>query len=323
MGSMPIDGFRRPELRNADKVQRFSRDMPTKYLRMLPYQNEYDAFMACVLVGDTARGTLYKTSQQLLRRYPFEFQFALLSPEQRTIWRKVAKKFTISELRLYFHPMNEHLDGSSGNLRLISGIKRLNHLIENQDQINSVLNNLNEEISKIRKSREEFAKSVVERVKHGADNLEKIAYLYGAPTKLELAILFFETPSFFAKTGACNKCDRELTNWISLVKGQGPVCGQHKYEIDIIGSSVKEISNYIIGLIEKKFPTQKNGPVSEQSPLLEFRKRNYHLINAGPRLYVEMHPFSDINIKRFLSINESDGDRWMDYVISRVAENFA
>jgi len=100
---------------------------------------------------------------------------------------------------------------------------------------------------------------------HVIDLISSMSYIYGDPTMSELIPLWFNYWEFFNYGQTCRSCGRDLTNPVSVVRGQGSWCGDHGYRLTgDDASGVKE-------LIEKlnKYRVLSNG-----SPLVESRVNN-------------------------------------------------
>ena len=311
---MPVNGYRRPELQAEADVFEFVENFPRKYQLRIPVTSTHDRYLALKMVSKTSRGCNPKSAQNILYRYPFSFRFFELDNVQKKIWRKACKKFTISELQNYFHSTNPALSQLSGNTKLIKGLQSINDILDIYELMRQIRSELELEMVAVKNKKIEFAKKIVNRVHHGEDNLEQMAYLYGPSNLQEAAELFFVTPSFFAKQGDCAKCDRELTNWLSIAYGSGPVCGKHKYDIKLVGHTSEEVSKYVITLVEDKFPSFKNGPISEQSPLLAYRKRCLRYFNPGRDLALRQHPFSELSLMREIEGNLVQEDNWKEFI---------
>ena len=100
---------------------------------------------------------------------------------------------------------------------------------------------------------------------HAINLISAMSHIYGDPTMSELIPLWFNYWEFFNYGQTCRSCGRDLTNPVSVVRGQGSWCGDHGYRLS------GEDASGVKDLIEKlnRYRVLSNG-----SPLIESRVNN-------------------------------------------------
>ena len=315
--SMPIGSFRRPELRTAAEIDNRIKQIPWRYSSRIPGASNVEKYMSLQLASDEPRGTTVVHLKDMLKSNPFRFDLKNLSVKDKSDFYRISKSFNSVDVHKFFR-----ISGYS----LIVGISCLIRLIEAREKTIRVLADLETEVQEILRAREEFALEMVSKYSIGGYKNEQVCYIFGPTSQFELSELFFEVPSSFASGSHCTKCEREITNWISVILGEGPVCGEHKYEISNIGKSLREISDQIIDLVNRKYSLLANGPLSIKSPLVEFRKSRLDYQGgpdlAGGDLYLDQTPFWRPSILRDIQLQDHPSDSWKEYIFGRVLSEY-
>jgi hypothetical protein len=315
--SMPMGSFRRPELRMAAEIDYRIKQIPLRYSSRIPGATNVEKYMSLQLACDEPRGTTVAHIKDMLRSQPFRFDLKNLSVKDKSDLYRVSKSFNSVDVHKFFR-----ISGYS----LMVGINCLIRLIDAKDKTIRVLADLDAEVQEILKAREEFALEMVSKYSIGGYKHEQVCYIFGPTNQFELSELFFEVPSSFASGSHCTKCEREITNWISVILGEGPICGEHKYEISILGKSLREISDQIIDLVDRKYSLLANGPLSIKSPLVEFRKSRLDYLGgpdlAGGDLYLDQTPFWRPSILRDIQLQDQPRDSWKEYIFGRVLSEY-
>ena len=97
---------------------------------------------------------------------------------------------------------------------------------------------------------------------HQMDLISAMSWIYGDSLMSELIPLWFSDWEFFNFGRTCEGCGREITHAVSAVKGRGPVCGDHHYQLS--QNDAEPVKN----LIEK---TNSYRLLSNGSPLVTTR----------------------------------------------------
>lgn len=321
---MPIDGFRRPELQAAHVIsQKLARIPSETYRDLSTFLNPYQIFAAQDLVNKPEHLPHPQLMKKSFNRYPIYFFFKQLSPSEKKSWNRACRFFFRETLEYFFSNANEYIGIADTNeftkkdntFRLISGLMELEEVLSQRNRIRTILGDLETKKRELLSDRTKLAEEV--RAKYHLENLdlEEIAYLYGKPNIAELTQMFFDFPNYFVGANYCEKCNQKLTNWLSITKGAGPICGLHDYEIDLAGSSQKEIVKYICDLIENKYKSMQVVPVTPKSDLLKYRKARISPSFLGRR-HNDKHVFSDKNLAE--SIVGPTLFKWREYVENRV-----
>jgi hypothetical protein len=293
------------------------KQIPQRYSLRIPGATNVEKYMSLQLVSDEPRGTTVAHIKDMLRSQPFRFDLKNSSVKDKSDLYRVSKSFNSVDVHKFFR-----ISGYS----LMVGINCLNRLIDAKEKTIRVLADLETEVQEILKAREEFALEMVSKYSIGEYKHEQVCYIFGPTSRFELSELFFEVPSSFASGSHCTKCEREITNWISVILGEGPICGEHKYEISIFGKSLREISDQIIDLVDRKYSLLANGPLSIKSPLVEFRKSRLDYLGgpnlAGGDLYLDQTPFWRTSILRDIQLGEQPSDYWKEYIFNRVLSEY-
>lgn len=312
---MPIGSFRRPELQAAAHIDFQVKQIPIRYAKNIMGSNSAEKYMSLMLGSGEVGGTSVSEIKSMLKRYPFEFDFRDLSIKEKSDIIQISKHFNYSDILRFFRVTK---------YSLTTGINSLARLIEAKESTISELESLDLEVEEIRKSREQFARGFAEKHVIEEFDLEQIYYIFGPTSEFELSELFFEFPSSFVSESYCSKCERGITNWISVILGEGPICGEHNYEIVNLGKSFKEITDHVIDLVERKHSLLASGPVSIRSPLVKFRKARLDYGLGGTSIAAKEHyfaqrPFLKSSIMRDIQISDYPNDYWREYIHRRVA----
>ena len=315
--SMPIGSFRRPELRTAAEIDNRIKQIPWRYSSRIPGASNVEKYMSLQLASDEHRGTTVAHLKDVLKSKPFRFDLNGLSVKDKSDIYRVSKSFNSVDVHKFFR---------TSGYSLMVGLSCLIRLIEAKEKTIRVLADLETEVQEILKAREEFALEMVSKYSIRGYKHEQVCYIFGPTSQFELSELFFEVPSSFASGSLCTKCEREITNWISVILGEGPVCGEHKYEISNLGKSLREISDQIIDLVDRKYSLLANGPLSMKSPLVEFRKSRLDYQGgpnlAGGDLYLDQTPFWRSSILRDIQLQDQPSDSWKEYIFGRVLSEY-
>ena len=313
--SMPVGNFRRPELQAEHVVNQVCNSIPSKYRNRFPFQSNYEIYMAYCLATQPYRGCNPNSAQTILYKYPYEFRFFELDNATTKKWRRVTRKFNLTELKNFYSSPNYALGSTRGNSRFISGLELLIAVIDSVELIRQIMSELDQEIEQLTTKRKEEASNYIKNWKVNLEP-EKAYYLFSSPSIYELADFFFVNPSYFVGEEPCLNCGHALTHWISVALGKGPKCGKHKYEIKLVGKNIAEISDYIIDLIERKFSIIKDVPLTPNSPLTRYRKSKMSILSGSFLTYLE-DPFSKHSIMREIANEEVQVD-WTYQVTNRV-----
>jgi hypothetical protein len=106
------------------------------------------------------------------------------------------------------------------------------------------------------------------------DFTDSIAYLYRNPTMKELIPLYFANWQFFTEGSTCDRCSKDLTHPISVIKGTGPICGHHDYKLGDLDTS--RVQTYIERV-------RKNRIFLRDSPLIKSRTSAYFSLEPKSR----------------------------------------
>lgn len=314
---MPIGSFRRPELRAAAEIETEIKRIPWKYAKHIAGSNNIEKYMSLLVASKELRGTTVSQLKDTLRMSPFKFKFDNTTIKDKSNIYRVSKNFDIGDIYKFFRV---------SNYQLLEGMSCLTYLIDVNENTSRVLESMELDILEIRQTREQFALEITKRYSIVEFNLEFTYYIFGPANKFELSELFFVMPSSFVSDSYCSKCDREITNWISVILGKGPICGDHKYEIANIGKSLQEISEQIIKLVERKYIVLAGGPIHLKSPLVQFRKSRLECVGefclATGDLYFDQMPFLRQSILRDIQRNEYPSKDWEDYIFQRVVSEY-
>ena len=316
--SMPIGSFRRPELRAAAEIEYQVRQIPFKYSNQIAGSSNVEKYMSLQLGSDRSRGTSISQIKRILCKHPFRFDFRNLSIKDKSNLYRVSKNFSSVDLQKFFRV---------SKYDLVLGINRLNLLIDAKESTKRTLEDLETDIQEILDQREKFALEIKEKYSVAEYELEQVYYVFGPTSEFELSELFFESPSSFVSESYCIKCERGITNWISVILGEGPICGEHKYEITNLGKSPKEITGLVIDLVERKYSLLANGPLSIKSPLVKFRKARLDYRLGGTSIankenYLAQKPFSKSSIMQDIQNTDFPSDKWREYIFNRVLTEY-
>lgn len=325
---MPINGFRRPELQAAHEVTQALSQIPDPYLRKLRNRlNDFQIYAAL----DFSKKKITKANPFYLRsslsQYPAYFFFRSLNSGEEKSWMRVCRHFEYKTLRNFFNNSNLYIGkadtdefGKKDNtFRLKEGLKQLEYVISIKSEVKQTLGGYAESKLRLLAERKEIGERAIEKYGLTDVSLEDAAFLYGIPSARELSRMFFEMPNFFVARDYCEVCYKELSNWLSITAGKGPVCGKHNYEMDLAGASAKQVTDYICKLIESKAETLSNGPLSRYSGIIDYRrtKMKFSLFDASN---IDRFVFSDANIS--MTLLESENGAWRDYVAWRVSQEY-
>ena len=312
--SMPVGSFRRPELRAAAEIEYQVRQIPFKYLNQIAGSSNVEKYMSLQLESDESQGTSVSQIKGMLSKHPFRFDFRNLSVKDKSNVYRVSKNFSSVDLQKFFHV---------SKYDLVLGMSRLILLIDAKESTKRVMKDLETEVKEILEKREKFALEIKDKYSVSEYELEQVYYIFGPTSEFELSELFFESPSSFISESYCSKCERGITNWISVILGEGPICGEHKYEVTNLGKSLKEITDLVIGLVERKYALLANGPLSNKSPLVKFRETrlDYRIggtLIAEKEQYLAQRPFLKSSIMRDIQNTDFPSDRWREYIFKRI-----
>ena len=316
--SMPIGSFRRPELRAAAEIAYQVTQIPFKYSKQIAGSNNVEKYMSLQLESGESRGASVSQIKGMLSKYPFRFDFRNMSVKDKSNVYKVSKNFSSVDLQKFFRV---------SKYDLVTGFSRLNLLIDGRESTKRALADLETEVQEILKAREKFALDIKEKYSVAEYELEQVYYVFGPTSEFELSELFFQSPSSFVSQSYCSKCEREITNWISVILGEGPVCGEHKYEVTNLGKSLKEVADHVIDLVERKYSLLASGPVSVKSPLVQFRKAQLDYSLGGTSIapkeqYLSQRPFLKTSIMRDIQNADFPSDDWQEYIFKRVLSEY-
>jgi hypothetical protein len=311
--SMPIGSFRRPELRAAAEIKAQVTKIPRKYSMQIAGSDNVEKYMSLQLASVESPGTSVAQVKDMLKRHPFMFDFRDLTVKDKSHIYRVSKNFNSVDIHKFFRV---------SKYSLMAGIWSLNRLIDAKESTKRVLADLETEVQEILNAREKFASDITKRYEIAGLELEQIYYVFGPTNRFELAEFFFASPSSFGGWSHCSKCEREITNWISVMTGEGPICGEHGYEIANIGKSLHEVTEQVIDLVERKFTIQADSPMSPNSALVNFRKSRLDYF-GGPNtasgdLYLDQTPFWRNSILRDIQLGDQPSDYWKEYIFNRV-----
>lgn len=325
---MPIDGFRRSELQASYAISRELATIPPKiYKELSVFLNPYQIYAA----RDLAKKPVHLPHPELMKksfsRYPTYFFFKKLTPPQKKSWNRACRYFSRETLEYFFSNANHYIGiadtdeftKKDNTFRLISGLIELETVLSRRNEIRGILGTLEAKKRELLIERTKLAEEVKAKYHLEDLELEEIAYLYGKPNIAELTQMFFDFPNYFVGTSYCENCNQKLTNWLSITKGSGPICGQHRYEIDLAGSSHVEIINYICELIESKYESMQIVPVTPNSELTKYRKARISPSFLGRR-HNDKYVFSDKNLAE--SITGPTLFKWKEYVEDRVHKEY-
>jgi hypothetical protein len=314
---MPIGSFRRPELRAAAEIKAHVSQIPRKYSKKIAGSDDVEKYMSLQLATVESPGTSVAQVKDMLKKSPFMFDFRNLSIKDKSDIYRISKNFNSVDIYKFF---------LVSKYSLMEGIGSLNLLIDAKESTKSVLADLETEVLEILKAREKFASDITKKYEVVDLELEQIYYVFGPTNRFELSEFFFASPSSFGGWSHCSKCEREITNWISVLIGEGPICGEHEYEIGNIGKSPHEVTERVIDLVERKFTIQADTPISPNSALVNFRKSRLDYF-GGPNtaigdLYLDQTPFWRTSILRDIQLGEQPSDYWKKYVFRRVLSEY-
>lgn len=101
------------------------------------------------------------------------------------------------------------------------------------------------------------------------DLIKTVGYIYSEPRMCELIPLFFVNNNweYFSFGINCSMCGRNLTHYVSAIKGIGPCCGNHRYRL--VPKDAKDLR-----LMLEKTIKYKSWVLTPSSPLITFRVQN-------------------------------------------------
>jgi hypothetical protein len=325
---MPIDGFRRPELQAEYVVSHELARIPSEtYKELSVFLNPFQIYAAQDLVKKPDQLPHPQLMKKSFNRYPIYFFFKQLTPLQKKSWNRVCRYFSRETLENFFSNANDHIGiaitdefiKKDNTFRLISGLDQLEAVLSDRNRIRAILGTLEMKKRELLSERTKLAEEVKAKYQLEIPELEEIAYLYGKPNIAELTQMFFDFPNYFVGTEYCEHCNKKLSNWLSITKGSGPICGKHNYEIDLAGSSPEEITTYICDLIERKYELMQIVPVTPNSDLLKYRKARISRSFLGRR-HNDKNVFSDRNLSE--SIVGPTLFKWKEFVADRVFKEY-
>jgi len=125
-------------------------------------------------------------------------------------------------------------------------------------------------VEKYFKNRSELIRNAeFRRGVYRGDLTKTVGYIYSEPRMSELIPLFFVNNNweYFSFGINCSNCGRNLTHYVSAIKGIGPCCGNHRYRL--VPKDAKSLR-----LMLEKAIKYKSWVLTSASPLIAYRVQN-------------------------------------------------